>query len=196
MARTFSGKKPKRLGYTVKTFLSYLGRHKFLLLAVGVLVAVSATANLLGTYMIRPVVNALVFSRTKHGADKIARDLTKQGIPAAAIHGNKSQTARQQALADFKSGAIRCLVATDIAARGLDIEELSHVFNYNLPDVPETYVHRIGRTGRAKRHGVAVSMIADYPAKMRIDNIAKCTANTIIPAQMDENGVLSELKEG
>ena len=95
------------------------------------------------------VKNALVFTRTKHGANKVAGDLVKAGISAAAIHGNKSQTARQQALADFKSGAVQVLVATDIAARGLDIEELSHVFNYNLPDVPETYVHRIGRTGRA-----------------------------------------------
>ena len=93
-----------------------------------------------------PVVNALVFSRTKHGADKIAKDLTKQGIPAAAIHGNKSQTARVTALEDFKSGKTRVLVATDIAARGIDISELSHVFNYDLPEVPETYVHRIGRT--------------------------------------------------
>ena len=103
------------------------------------------------------VKNALVFTRTKHGANKVAGDLTKAGISAAAIHGNKSQTARQQALADFKSGAVKVLVATDIAARGLDIEELSHVFNYNLPDVPETYVHRIGRTGRAGRGGTAVS---------------------------------------
>ena len=95
------------------------------------------------------VKNALVFTRTKHGANKVARDLSKEGITAAAIHGNKSQTARQQALSDFKAGRIRCLVATDIAARGLDIEELSHVFNYNLPEVPETHVHRIGRTGRA-----------------------------------------------
>ena len=98
-----------------------------------------------------PVVNALVFSRTKHGADKIAKDLTKQGIPAAAIHGNKSQTARVTALEDFKSGKTRVLVATDIAARGIDISELSHVFNYDLPEVPETYVHRIGRCGRHRR---------------------------------------------
>ncbi len=103
------------------------------------------------------VKNALVFTRTKHGANKVAADLEKAGIHAAAIHGNKSQTARQQALADFKSGRVKVLVATDIAARGLDIEELSHVFNYNLPDVPETYVHRIGRTGRAGRGGTAVS---------------------------------------
>ncbi|MCI8651476.1 MAG: DEAD/DEAH box helicase [Oscillospiraceae bacterium] len=103
------------------------------------------------------VKNALVFTRTKHGANKVAGDLSKAGIPSAAIHGNKSQTARQQALSDFKAGRVKALVATDIAARGLDIEELSHVFNYNLPDVPETYVHRIGRTGRAGHGGTAVS---------------------------------------
>ena len=107
------------------------------------------------------VKNALVFTRTKHGANKVAGDLAKAGITAAAIHGNKSQTARQQALADFKAGKIQCLVATDIAARGLDIEELSHVFNYNLPEVPETYVHRIGRTGRAGHGGTAVAL-CDY----------------------------------
>ena len=107
-----------------------------------------------------PVVNALVFSRTKHGADKIAKDLTKQGIPAAAIHGNKSQTARVTALENFKAGKTRVLVATDIAARGIDISELSHVFNYDLPEVPETYVHRIGRTARAGADGTAVSFCA------------------------------------
>lgn len=106
------------------------------------------------------VANALVFSRTKHGADKIAKDLNKQGIPAAAIHGNKSQTARVTALEDFKAGKTRVLVATDIAARGIDISELSHVFNYDLPEVPETYVHRIGRTARAGADGTAVSFCA------------------------------------
>ena len=118
------------------------------------------------------VKNALVFTRTKHGANKVARDLDKLGITAAAIHGNKSQTARQQALADFKAGKIQCLVATDIAARGLDIEELSHVFNYNLPEVPETYVHRIGRTGRAGREGVAVSF-CDFGEKPLLKDIEK-----------------------
>ena len=106
------------------------------------------------------VVNALVFSRTKHGADKIAKDLNKQGIPAAAIHGNKSQTARVTVLEDFKAGKTRVLVATDIAARGIDISELSHVFNYDLPEVPETYVHRIGRTARAGADGTAISFCA------------------------------------
>ena len=121
-----------------------------------------------------PVVNALVFSRTKHGADKIAKDLTRQGIPAAAIHGNKSQTARVTALEDFKSGKTKVLVATDIAARGIDISELSHVFNYDLPEVPETYVHRIGRTARAGADGTAVSFCApeeqEYLAGIEILN--------------------------
>ena len=107
-----------------------------------------------------PVQNALVFSRTKHGADKIAKDLNRQGIPAAAIHGNKSQSARVAALEGFKAGDTKVLVATDIAARGIDISELSHVFNYDLPEVPETYVHRIGRTARAGADGTAVSFCA------------------------------------
>lgn len=118
------------------------------------------------------VKNALVFTRTKHGANKVAGDLEKAGIRAAAIHGNKSQTARQQALADFKSGAIRALVATDIAARGLDIEDLSHVFNYNLPEVPETYVHRIGRTGRAGKGGSAIAF-CDFGEKPYLKDIEK-----------------------
>ncbi len=124
------------------------------------------------------VKNALVFSRTKHGANKIAQELTKAGISAAAIHGNKSQTARQQALGDFKAGRVKVLAATDIAARGLDIEELSHVFNYNLPDVPETYVHRIGRTGRAGHGGVAVSF-CDFGEKDELKAIEKLLGKPI-----------------
>jgi len=101
----------------------------------------------------------LVFTRTKHGANHLAEQLNKDGITAAAIHGNKSQGARTRALADFKSGSIRVLVATDIAARGLDIEELPHVVNYELPNVAEDYVHRIGRTGRAAATGAALSLV-------------------------------------
>ena len=122
--------------------------------------------------------SALVFTRTKHGANKVARDLEKSGIPSAAIHGNKSQTARQQALADFKAGKIRCLVATDIAARGLDIEDLSHVFNYNLPEVPETYVHRIGRTGRAGKGGVAIAL-CEFGEKDLLKDIEKLTGKKV-----------------
>lgn len=101
--------------------------------------------------------SALVFTRTKHGADKVVKNLVKQGITSEAIHGNKSQNARQRALTNFKNGNTRILVATDIAARGIDVDGLSHVFNYELPNVPETYVHRIGRTGRAGENGMAIS---------------------------------------
>ena len=101
----------------------------------------------------------LVFTRTKHGANRLAETLTKNGISALAIHGNKSQGARTRALSEFKTGQLRVLVATDIAARGIDIEELPHVVNYELPNVPEDYVHRIGRTGRAGASGAAVSLV-------------------------------------
>ncbi|HEX2668151.1 MAG TPA: DEAD/DEAH box helicase [Gammaproteobacteria bacterium] len=102
----------------------------------------------------------LVFTRTKHGANRLAEQLGKDGIHSAAIHGNKSQGARTRALADFKSNRVRVLVATDIAARGLDIDQLPHVVNYELPNVPEDYVHRIGRTGRAGSSGEAISLVA------------------------------------
>ena len=111
----------------------------------------------------------LVFTRTKHGANHLAEQLNKDGIRSAAIHGNKSQGARTRALADFKSGDIRVLVATDIAARGLDIEELPHVVNYELPNVPEDYVHRIGRTGRAAATGEALSLVCVDELKLLRD---------------------------
>ncbi len=101
--------------------------------------------------------SALVFTRTKHGANKVAKDLVSAGIYAEAIHGNKSQGARQRALNNFKAKRTRVLVATDIAARGIDVEELSHVINFEIPNIPETYVHRIGRTGRAGLSGIALS---------------------------------------
>lgn len=113
----------------------------------------------------KEIESALVFSRTKHGADKITKDLMKAGIEADAIHGNKSQQMRQTALRNFKNRQIRVLVATDIAARGIDIDELSHVINYDLPEVPETYVHRIGRTGRAGLGGVAISFCDEEEKK-------------------------------
>ncbi|GGK04799.1 DEAD/DEAH box helicase [Pseudomonas matsuisoli] len=108
----------------------------------------------------------LVFTRTKHGANRLAEYLNKQNLPAAAIHGNKSQNARTKALADFKANSIRILVATDIAARGLDIDQLPHVVNFELPNVEEDYVHRIGRTGRAGRSGEAISLVAPDEEKL------------------------------
>ena len=120
------------------------------------------------------VTSALVFTRTKHGADRVVRELARAGIGAMAIHGNKSQNARQDALGRFKDGRIRVLVATDIAARGIDVSGLSHVFNYDLPNIPETYVHRIGRTGRAGHAGVAVSF-CDFEEKEYLADIEKLT---------------------
>ena len=105
----------------------------------------------------KTIKTALVFTRTKHGADKVVKDLVRIGITAEAIHGNKSQNARQRALTNFKNRTTRVLIATDIAARGIDIDELTHVINYELPNIPETYVHRIGRTGRAGASGIAFS---------------------------------------
>jgi ATP-dependent RNA helicase RhlE len=121
---------------------------------------------------------ALVFTRTKHGADKIVKFLQKTKIKSAAIHGNKSQNARQKALQDFKSGDLTVLVATDIAARGIDIDELSYVFNYDLPNVPETYVHRIGRTGRAGNKGVAIAF-CDAEERKELRDIEKTIAKKI-----------------
>jgi len=116
--------------------------------------------------------STLVFSRTKHGADRICKQLCRAGIDARAIHGDKSQGARQRALGDFKSGRVRVLVATDIAARGIDIEELSCVINYDLPNEPETYVHRIGRTGRAGLSGIALSL-CDFDEMAYLKDIEK-----------------------
>jgi ATP-dependent RNA helicase RhlE len=112
------------------------------------------------------ITSALVFSRTKHGANKIAKDLLQAGITCEVIHSNKSQTARQLALTRFKKKASRVMVATDIVARGIDIDELSHVFNYDLPEVPEDYVHRIGRTGRAGLGGTAISFCDGHEKKL------------------------------
>ena len=124
------------------------------------------------------IVSALVFTRTKHGADRIIRQLAKDNVTAQAIHGDKSQGARQQALNNFKNKTLRVLVATDIAARGIDIDELSHVINFDLPNVPETYVHRIGRTGRAGLGGIAISL-CDFDEKSLLIDIEKLIGKRI-----------------
>jgi len=138
-----------------------------------------------------PEASILVFSRTKHGADKIVRLLTKAHIKSAAIHGNKSQGARQRALGNFKKGELNILIATDIAARGIDVEELSLVINYDLPNIPETYVHRIGRTGRAKASGIALSF-CNQEEKEYLKDIQKLINQQIPlieehPFPLDEN---------
>lgn len=124
------------------------------------------------------IVSALVFTRTKYGADKVARALQRTGIKAEAIHGEKSQNARQRALTMFKAGQVRVLVATDIASRGIDVDDLSHVINFDLPNVPETYVHRIGRTGRAGASGIAFSF-CDAEERPYLKDIQKLIAKTV-----------------
>lgn len=149
----------------------------------------------------KEVLSALVFSRTKHGADKIVRALEKAGVGAEAIHGNKSQNARQRALNNFKEKRTRILVATDIAARGIDVDELSHVINFDLPEVPETYVHRIGRTGRAGLGGIAISF-CDEEEKSLLLNIQKLISKVIpvidkhpYPLVVEENVPNREFKK-
>ncbi|WP_240421256.1 DEAD/DEAH box helicase [Paenibacillus periandrae] len=126
----------------------------------------------------KSIASALVFTRTKHGADRVVKALAKVHITAQAIHGDKSQNARQNALSNFKSGVTRVLVATDIAARGIDIDELSHVINFNLPNIPETYVHRIGRTGRAGLSGIAISF-CEHEEIPYLKDIEKLIGKTI-----------------
>lgn len=125
--------------------------------------------------------SVLIFSRTKHNADRIVRSLSKAGIGSQAIHGNKSQAARQSALGNFKSGKTKVMVATDIASRGIDINELPMVINYDLPDVPETYVHRIGRTGRAGNTGIALTFCSHEERKL-VNNIQKLTGRKLCKA--------------
>ncbi len=138
------------------------------------------------------IVTALVFTRTKHGADKVTKELARVGIKAEAIHGNKSQNARQRALSNFKSQHTRVLVATDIAARGIDVDDLSTVINYELPNIPETYVHRIGRTGRAGATGSSLSF-CDAEEKEFLRDIQKLIGKSIPVAEhpfpMDPNAV-------
>ena len=142
---------------------------------------------------------ALVFTRTKHGADKVVKDLIREGITAEAIHGNKSQNARQRALSNFKNRTTRILVATDIAARGIDVDDLTHVINYELPNVPETYVHRIGRTGRAGASGIAFSF-CDHEEREFLKDIQKLIAvsipvNDAHPYPMKQMNSVDRIKE-
>ena len=135
--------------------------------------------NLLVHLLEKPEIeSALVFTRTKHGADRVVQELGRRGINAQAIHGNKSQNARQQALDSFKNKQVRVLVATDIAARGIDIDGLSHVINFDLPEDKESYVHRIGRTGRAGRDGIAISF-CDYDERPLLTAIERLCAKPI-----------------
>jgi ATP-dependent RNA helicase RhlE len=148
----------------------------------------------------KEIKTALVFTRTKHGADKVVKDLHKVGITAEAIHGNKSQNARQRALKNFKDRTTRVLIATDIAARGIDIDDLTHVINYEIPNIPETYVHRIGRTGRAGASGIALTF-CDQEEIEFLKDIHKLIAkeipvNEAHPYPMSPQSIVAKHAEG
>ena len=131
---------------------------------------------------------AIAFCNTKNMTDRLAGLLKMRGISCEAIHGDIQQRVREQTLKKFKDGKLRVLVATDVAARGLDIDDVDAVFNYDVPDEQEYYIHRIGRTGRAKKHGVAYTLLSDFPSRLRLDNIARNTRSTIVPAVLGEDG--------
>jgi ATP-dependent RNA helicase RhlE len=138
--------------------------------------------DLLATLLCDPVfARVLVFTRTKHGADRVVRHLASAGIAATAIHGNKSQPQRERALAGFRDGQTRVLVATDIAARGIDVDGVSHVINFELPNVPEDYVHRVGRTARAGAAGIAIAFCSDdeRPYLRDIEKLTRCSLRAI-----------------
>ena len=144
----------------------------------------------------KKIKHVLVFTRTKHGANRVVQHLEKDEIPAAAIHGNKSQGARERALSGFKSGKLRVLVATDIAARGIDVSSITHVINYNLPDDPKSYVHRIGRTARAGREGVAISFCDATERKLLKDIEKTIKYNIPVDESHEYHGVAEEKREG
>ena len=132
------------------------------------------------------VTSALVFTRTKYGADKLVRHLRKQGVRSEAIHGNKSQPQREKAMKAFKRGDLGVLVATDIAARGIDVDELSHVINFEIPNIPETYVHRIGRTGRAGAEGIAISFCNEEDERTYLRDIQRLIRKEV-PLDTDQD---------
>ncbi len=136
----------------------------------------------------------MAFCNTKGATERITKFLQMQGIDAECIHGDIPQKKREEVMDRFRRGELQVFVSTDVAARGIDVDDVDIVFNCDVPDENQDYVHRIGRTGRAKRRGVAVSLIADYPSKMRIDDIAQKTRNEITPVRFDENGKLAVLE--
>ena len=133
----------------------------------------------------------MAFCNTKGSTERITKFLQMRGIDAECIHGDIPQRKREQVMDKFRRGELRVFVSTDVAARGIDVDDVDIVFNCDIPDENQDYVHRIGRTGRAKRQGVAVSLISDYPAKMRMDDIAQKTRNQVTPVKFDENGKLA-----
>ena len=138
----------------------------------------------------------VVFCNTKGSVERATKYLQMAGVEAECIHGDIPQVKREKVMQRFRDGKLRVFVATDVAARGIDVDDVDAVFNYDVPDENEYYIHRIGRTGRAKRHGVAYTLVSDYGAMVRLDEIAKFTKNTITPVEFDASGKLVPIKKG
>jgi len=136
----------------------------------------------------------MIFCNTKGNTERVTHLLQLRGVDAQCIHGDIPQTKREKVMAKFRRGELRVFVATDVAARGIDVDDVDAVINYDVPDENEYYVHRIGRTGRAKRRGVAYTLVSDYPAMIRLNDIAKFTKNTVSVVRFDENGQLVEVE--
>ena len=137
----------------------------------------------------------MIFCNTKGNTERVSHLLQMRGVDAQCIHGDIPQVKREKVMAQFRRGELRVFVATDVAARGIDVDDVDAVINYDVPEENEYYVHRIGRTGRAKRHGVAYTLVSDYPGMIRLQNIAKFTKNEVTPVRFDENGHLVEDKK-
>jgi ATP-dependent RNA helicase DeaD len=137
----------------------------------------------------------MVFCNTKGNTERCTKFLQMRGLNAGCIHGDIPQKKREAVMDTFRRGELNVFVATDVAARGIDVDDVDIVFNCDVPDENQDYIHRIGRTGRARRQGVAVSLIADYPSKMRIDDIAAKTRNEIVPVQFDADGNLTVVEK-
>jgi ATP-dependent RNA helicase DeaD len=132
----------------------------------------------------------MIFCNTKGNTERVAKLLQMRGVDAQCIHGDIPQEKREKVMARFRRGELRVFVATDVAARGIDVDDVDAVINYDVPDENEYYVHRIGRTGRAKRRGAAYTLVSDYPGLVRLNNIARHTGNTVQPVKFDEAGEL------
>jgi ATP-dependent RNA helicase DeaD len=137
----------------------------------------------------------MIFCNTKGSTERVTKFLQMRGFDAECIHGDVPQKKREEVLTRFREGKLRVFVATDVASRGIDVDDVDAVFNYDVPDENEYYIHRIGRTGRAKKHGVAYTLLADFPSRMRLGDIEKNTRSTILPARLDENGHVEPLSE-
>ena len=137
----------------------------------------------------------MIFCNTKHMCQRLCDDFQRAGLDCECLHGDIRQQLREKTMQRYRSGKLPVLVATDVASRGIDVDDVDAVFNYEVPEENEYYIHRIGRTGRAKKHGVAYTLLSDFPSRLRLDNIARNTRSTIVPAQLGDDGSVTPVSK-